>query len=658
MTPSLDLEDCRASLENGILTLENSRIRRQFRWNDGNLASLRLVDVVRNHAWEMSSTGPDNVWFGIDLPASDGQFTPEIRQATPMIPAHLQVTITSRLGTLEVMRRFRLYPSCPVIACDYCLRGKISPQDKSPVIGPCISERIRTATRHTRQVCIRFHDQTDGCNNLVDSRAVLPYGTDVLLAGNLLLISDQINDDGIFLLKEAPFSDAQLAWPGHDFVTNREEVRVTGIGVVPSDLDAERWTRGYGVVVGVAGGSEQELLLSLRSYQQQIRVKKPGRDHMVMLNTWGDRSMDQRMGEVFCLTELEAGARLGITHFQLDYGWQKGPTTPFPSPAGREELDRIWEQNDYWTVHPKRFPRGLEPVVEAARKHGIELSLWFNPCYVNSYDHWKEEADVLIGFYRRHGIRTFKIDDVELPDKRAEINLRAMLDRVMEATGYEAVFNLDITAGRRFGLHYFNEYGPYWVENRYTDWHNYYPHWTLRNLWTLSRYVPPQSMQFECLNPWRNANHYGSDDPLAPSRVPFDYCFAITLAAQPMSFFEASGLPKEAFAIAPLIQTYRQHQQRLHCNPIFPIGQEPCGTGWTGFQSCGRKEGYFLVYRELNSRAEEKMPVWWLAGKRLRCSHVLGHGKDFEAITDASSMIGFHLPSPFTFALWRYEVMT
>ena len=99
----------------------------------------------------------------------------------------------------------------------------------------------------------------------------------------------------------------------------------------------------------------------------------------------------------------------------------------------------------------------------------------------------------------------------------------------MDATGGQAVFNLDVTAGLRWGYHYGNEYGNIFLENRYTDWSNHYPHWTLRNLWMLSRTVPPQNLQIEFLNRWRNADPYPADDPLAPQHVPFDYCSAITM---------------------------------------------------------------------------------------------------------------------------------
>ena len=67
-------------------------------------------------------------------------------------------------------------------------------------------------------------------------------------------------------------------------------------------------------------------------------------------------------------------------------------------------------------------------MVERSKALGIELCLWFNPSKDDSYAHWRDDADMLIGLYRQYGIRTFKIDGVEIPDKRADLNLRAMFD--------------------------------------------------------------------------------------------------------------------------------------------------------------------------------------------------------------------------------------
>jgi hypothetical protein len=170
----------------------------------------------------------------------------------------------------------------------------------------------------------------------------------------------------------------------------------------------------------------------------------------------------------------------------------------------------------------------------------------------------------------------------------------------------------------------------------------------------LSRYVPAQSLQIEFLNRWRNADKYPSDDPLAPCRVPFDYCFAIAMMAQPLAWFEASNLPAEAFQIAPLIGTYRKHQERIHAGRILPIGDEPEGTTWTGFQSIRPDGGYLLVFREYNQAESATLALWGLAGRRIRCTAVLGHGADFEADVDGAGRVIFHLPGPHTFTLYEY----
>lgn len=98
----------------------------------------------------------------------------------------------------------------------------------------------------------------------------------------------------------------------------------------------------------------------------------------------------------------------------------------------------------------------------------------------------------------------------------------------------------DITAEQRMGYLAAREYGTLFVENRYTDFGNYYPHRTLRNLWMLARYVPAQRMLFELLNPARNTERYRAD-PLAPGRYTADYLFASVMAAQPLLWMELSG---------------------------------------------------------------------------------------------------------------------
>ena len=90
----------------------------------------------------------------------------------------------------------------------------------------------------------------------------------------------------------------------------------------------------------------------------------------------------------------------------------------------------------------------------------------------------------------------------------------------------------------------FNEYGNIFLENRYTDWQNYYPYWTLRNLWMLSKYVPAEKLQIEFLNKWRNTDKY-KGEVFAPENYSFEYLFATTLAGQPLAGWKVPIYPRK-----------------------------------------------------------------------------------------------------------------
>jgi alpha-galactosidase len=142
------------------------------------------------------------------------------------------------------------------------------------------------------------------------------------------------------------------------------------------------------------------------------------------------------------------------------------------------------------------------------KKKGIRISLWFNPSNDSSLKYREKDADVLINQYKKYGILMWNIDGVQVTGKRGETNYRKILDKVEASTNFEAVFNIDITAGRRFGYNFLNTYGNFYMENRYTDGTNYYPYATLPNLWQFSAYIPPPRLQLEFLNKRRNSTKY------------------------------------------------------------------------------------------------------------------------------------------------------
>lgn len=663
-------EGCYSRLQNDTLTIGNTRIERRFVWNGGNLMTQSLTDFSSGQVWTSRSLTPDFQVTG-DARGTSGSYSSVAVAETGIHPAYLKTTVEFSLGDLSVRRVYRIYADTPAIACDTYLKGSVeqipggkavnaadrknieSTEDMHAQLAATVLDQFNPGGFHWQTRIVEFQDVTDWNNNLVFETDIIPYRKNNY-RGNLLFARNSENGNGFFFLKEAPASAVQPAYGGYDFTTEFGHFTVTGLGMTEKDLQKDEWLKAYGCVLGVCPGNELDQLKALRSYQKNIRKLLPGRDEMVMMNTWGDRSQDTKVNEQFCLAEVRKAAHLGVTHFQIDDGWQVGKSPN--SAVAKGSFKNIWDNPDYWKPDPEKYPHGLHPIVKLGRELGVEICLWFNPSVQHDYADWEKDAQALVDLYDEYGIRTFKIDGLAIPNKRAEANLRRLFDRVLEKTGDKVVFNLDATAGRRGGYHLFNEYGNIFLENRYTDWQNYYPYWTLRNLWMLSKYVPAEKLQIEFLNKWRNTEKYAGD-PFAPANYSFEYLFATTMAGQPLAWMEASGLPEEALGIGAQIERYKQIQHDFHSGVILPIGDEPSGRSWAGFQSVNGERGYLIFFREQTPDRKAAVETWLPENAKVKLTPVLGSGKAAVKTTGRRGTLEVELPSPNDYALYRYELI-
>lgn len=656
-------------LEKDTLVVGNKWIERKFLWNKGNLITYSLTDKSTKQIWFNRLKTPD-FQLTKDVVSSTGTYASKQIKETTIHPNYLAVEINISLGTLAVKKVYRVYENSAVIACDVYLKGYTElaldgkatnaadrkniefAEDMKSQQMTAILDQIKLDGFHWQTKIVEFFDVTDWNNNLIQERNIIPYRK-TNYRGNLLVAHNNENNKGFFFLKEAPTSSVQLAYQGHDFTTDFGHFIISGLGLNAKDIKTDEWVKAYSSVVGVYSGGELQQLTALRDYQKHLRKLLPQRDEMVMMNTWGDRSQDSKVNEKFSLLEVEKAAQLGISHFQIDDGWQIGKSPN--SALAKGSFKNIWDNPDYWKPDTVKYPNGLHPIVKRGKELGVEICLWFNPSVQNDYADWEKDVNALVSLYKAYGIRTFKIDGLAIPTKQSEINLRKLFDGVLEKTNNEVVFNLDATAGRRAGYYTFNEYGNVFLENRYTDWQNYYPYWTLRNLWQLSKYVPAEKLQIEFLNKWRNADKYGKDI-FAPNNYSFEYLFATTMAGQPLAWFEGTGLPEEALKIKHLIKSYRKIQHDFHSGTIFPIGDEPSGRSWTGFQSLKGNEGYFIFYRENTAEVIGSVKTWLPAGTKVKCTPVLGNGKAMNTTIAKNGTIEVTLPKINDFVMYRYQI--
>jgi len=661
---------CYSRLEHDTLTIGNQFIERKFIWNKGNVITHSLSDKKGRKVWLNKLKSPD-FYVQAATETQNGQYEVLVKKDDAIHIAAQETIVSFSIGTLDVKRVYRINAQSASIACETYLKGQLLgisgerptnsadqkniefADDMKVNSSATVLDQLKLDGFHWQLKAVEFFDVTDWNNNLVQENKFIPYRKKSY-RGNLLFAHNQEKEAGFFFLKEAPGAATQLAYGGQDFTTEFGHFAVNGLGLNASDVRQDEWRKAYTVVLGVYSGQEFNQLQALRGYQKTIRKNEPQRDEMVMMNTWGDRSQDTKVNEKFSLLELDAAAKLGITHFQIDDGWQQGKSPN--SALAKGSFKNIWDNPNYWKPDTVKYPNGLGPIVKRGKALGIEVCLWFNPSIHYDYADWEKDASAMAELYRLYGIRTFKIDGLSIPNKQSEINLTKMFNKVLSETEHQAVFNLDATAGRRGGYHLFTEYGNIFLENRYTDWQNYYPYWTLRNLWQLSKYVPPEKLQIEFLNKWRNADKYGSD-PFAPSSYNFEYLFAITMAAQPLAWFEGTGLPKEALQLGESVAKYKKVQHDFHQGTILPIGEEPSGKSWTGFQSIHQDRGYFIVFRENTPEGTGILETWLPEKVKIQLKPLLGNGKAVIQTTGRKGTLKVTLPAINDFVMYSYTIL-
>jgi alpha-galactosidase len=647
----MSVTSCSLTLAGDLLVATNSVMERRWRISGSDLIPLSLV--IHGREWlvptdQPGTTAPQAVTgspelavearrrFGVEAEALHGQL---------------------RIGA--VCYHITIHPDLPATTIRLSgVHGSESRQGNTSQVASGIEgetvaaaqadedrdlcERWRLAALHLHLTTVQLQDRTDQHDTLVhcDEFRLAPSET-VLRQGCLFILEDPLTRDGLILLKHAPLPHARPVPQTFDVRARHRDVSLLGHGCGDTG-EGYAWSV-LGYRDGVAGRTT-----AMHALQRRLRPYVAGRDGLLLSNTWGDRNRDGRIHETFIAEEIQAGAKLGVDVVQIDDGWQRGIT----SNSVHREKGGVWQgfwasDAQFWSPHPQRFPQGLTATATRTRTSGMAFGLWFAPDSADDFANWQKDADTILALHREHGVNYVKIDGVKAHSKRGEGNLWSFFRAVLEATSGAVTFDLDVTAEIRPGYFGAMPVGPIFVENRYSDWHNYWPHATLRNLWQLSWWIDPLRLRVEFLNPARNDDKY-PNDPLAPSRYHPAYAFASTMIASPLGWFEVSSLePAFRETVADLITVWKGHRTELHSGDITPIGEAPDGTRWTGFRSRSDTGLHFLIFRELTPDEHwsvELPPGTWQAEILWGSAEIgLGDGRLHISMADPLSFAWVHL---------------
>ena len=385
--------------------------------------------------------------------------------------------------------------------------------------------------RHFQLTQVQLVDQTDKHNELVQTGNWLLHRSEstLKLKGNLFVLHDNHTNRGWIFVRQSPLPEARPVTPQTDIEIRRKKDHVM-VRLFRTDDEKvdDLWQK-----LPYQGGLLQRTR-ALQDWQRSLRPDTPlHRIPNFATNTWGDRNRDSRICEDFILKEIDAAKELGADVVQIDDGWQHGRSgnSAFQSNIKTQGLTGFWDASDsFWQVDPERFPNGLKPVIEKAKNAGIEIGLWYAPDSDDDFLNWEKDAANIVALHEKYGIRHFKIDGLQVDSPAGQKRVQQLLSTLMQRSDSNILIDLDITGGdKRPGYFGAIPYGLLYVENRYIDWQNYWPHHTLRNLWELTSWVDPGRLRIEFLNNTRKQELY-EGDPLAPANYPADYLFASVMA--------------------------------------------------------------------------------------------------------------------------------
>ena len=460
-----------------------------------------------------------------------------------------------------------------------------------------IIKDLKSVANHVTVTAYDLMDQTDGHNELLRTRDwTLQWNeTDFDIATTALDVRDDETGEGTVYLRLSPLPHARPV-KCDDF---HVDARLRTVTVISNGYPC--LSRSY---MGGAAGCRRAFV----ALQREIRPYRAGRDGRILSNNWGGGYSDTRLNEDYAMREIEAGARLGVEVIELDDGWQKGRSANSLLIKDRSK-DGVWNgywafDPNFWDADPVRFSHGLKPLVATAKAHGMDFGLWFGPDSSNDAANWEKDADRLLAYYRDPGIRYFKIDSMKSFSPLALSRQRAMFDKMLANSSSNIVFDLDVTAEIRPGYFGLPDIGTLFVENRYAKHCSWWPHQTLRNLWSLAHVVDPVRLRMEFLDPKQHADRYAEcfpGSPLRPELWTGDAVFATVMLSSPLCWMEIQGLqPQTVEEMRPMIATWKRERDRMHEGVTFPVGAKPDGFSWTGFvtSAADGRGGYVLLFRE------------------------------------------------------------
>ena len=459
----------------------------------------------------------------------------------------------------------------------------------------------------------------------------------------IILQGDQ--KSGIILLKESHKCANSPGISTGEFLIRKNILISTGLGFSdgsPHWLAGSEYHQTWATWAIPFVNGESGAIQALKEFDRARYPFRFDRDMFIAMNTWGSRGdgMLSRMAatEDNVLAELESCADLGIDLLQIDDGWQFDPgTADF--------------QNCAWEPSQKGFPHGWNAVKQRAAELKMKLGLWAAPDFIS--------AEQLLKNIREGGFRRIKLDFLNLSRRNLLDEIIVYAKKIIEGSEEPVGINWDITENcPRMGFYFGREFGNIFLQNcenspqgaTFKRFIAYDPEVTLNQTWLLAKYFNLNQVQITIQRVTESP--HGKE-------YPQDYACGLALMGNPLFFVETRRFSEtEREQIKQVLSVYRVHRKKILSGYIEPVGNQPDGSVWTGFQCiCSDNEGYLTIFREKDS-ADESFPIRLNvpAGKKIQLQN-LYQGNDTVLEPDNNGKYLFTGLSRKSWGFYQYKVL-
>lgn len=652
--PNLDLayENAKVFTEGDQLIISTGQLKRVYQLTGHGLATTGLWHISSSNAWVDTSPGFCDWQIGESTPGNLLSLQARVSDDEKFTNKHILVEAEFEYPAKQVIIKYTawVYPGAYGLRTQLQLKAMPGYSTRGERFATGITETLRLSKMPGEVTAFGL---MQGIKTNMEERLLRESRSGfadqkIDWASGLILSTD---DAGIILVKESNKSTS-LRHEGDvatgDFEIKDGVVTLSGAGMFPSDLQEDKYTSAWANWIVLYAGDTGHANLALKQFDRLRYPVHPSRDMFMMANTWGSEDMPTECifaaREENVLKEIESVADLGIDILQIDEGWQNNEWLPA---SHSREFQRIkFIKSDYPV-----YPEGWVNVRRKADLLGVKLGLWAA---------WTIPGDKLRSNYDSGNFASFKLDFANLNSAEKRDNLMNKARDLIKYSNYNTIVNWDVTEiAPRAGYFYGREYGNIYLENRKINTARenvmYVPYKVLRDAWLLSKYVNLNKFQVTVQNIDMAGDRTKTDAHLHNH----PYVVAIALMSSPIFFQETHYYTKEAREqIKPLLATYKKHREEMYRGYVFPIGDEPNNSSWTGFQNhhVENNTGYLLIFRELNNNeASKEIALKYIKDAGLKLTNLMTN--ETRRVKMNGDLVKFDIDQPAGYRFYRYEIL-